>query len=251
MRWALFSDIHGNLEALEVVLDAIRKAKVDRMVCLGDLVGYGASPNECVDLVRASGAATIAGNHDHAALGLLDISEFNDHARAAILWTQEAITPSTAEWLREREMVVVEPGLRIAHASPGNPDHWNYILTPIDADCEFPKFDEPVCFVGHSHVPGLFVLGPAPDGTNFTFSRESMLPANEPVTLPVGQRAIVNVGSVGQPRDRDPRAAWVLYDDATGTVILNRLSYDIEAAQARILDAGLPPFLAYRLGMGS
>ncbi|HEX7879652.1 MAG TPA: metallophosphoesterase family protein [Candidatus Eisenbacteria bacterium] len=250
MRWALFSDIHGNLEALEVVLDSIRKARVDRMVCLGDIVGYGASPNECVGLVKGSGATTIAGNHDHAALGLLDIGEFNDHARAAILWTQEAITPETAAWLREREMVVAEEGIRIVHASPGHPAEWNYILTPMDAAAEFRTFEEPVCFVGHSHVPGLF-LGPSAEDAIFAYVQESMFPANEPITLPVGRRAILNVGSVGQPRDRDPRAAWLLYDDETGTVILNRLMYDLEAAQHRILEAGLPPFLAYRLGMGS
>jgi diadenosine tetraphosphatase ApaH/serine/threonine PP2A family protein phosphatase len=250
MRWALFSDIHGNLEALEVCLDSIRKARVDRLVCLGDIVGYGASPNECVGHVKASGAFTIAGNHDHAALGLIDIGEFNDHARAAILWTQEALSRETAEWLGERPMDLAEPGLRVVHASPGHPSEWNYILTPMDAAAEFRTFEESICFVGHSHVPGLF-LGPAPGDGAFGFIQESMLPANEPVTLPVGRRAIVNVGSVGQPRDRDARAAWLLYDDQTGTVVLNRLPYAIEAAQERILDAGLPPFLAYRLGMGA
>lgn len=250
MRWALFSDIHGNLEALETVLDSIRGARADRLVCLGDIVGYGANPNECVTLTKQSSALTIAGNHDHAALGLLDISEFNDHARAAIIWTQDNLAGESAEWLRGRGIFLAEAKLRIVHASPGHPLEWNYILSPMDAYQEFRMFEEPICFVGHSHVAGLYL---APEEGDYAagFIQERELPPNEPLQLPKNQRAILNVGSVGQPRDRDPRAAWVLYDDETATATLHRLEYDIESAQHRILDAGLPPFLAYRLGMGS
>jgi predicted phosphodiesterase len=243
MRWAIFSDIHANREALEAVLAAMARERPDKMICLGDVVGYGADPNACVALVRDSGAEVVAGNHDHAALALLDVGDFNDQARYAINWTRKELTEGSSAWLREQPMTVSGPDLLAVHASPVDPRAWNYILGAWDALQQFPYYEERIAFVGHSHVPGLYLQS----GDTV---EEWPLPPNEPVDLPVGFKALLNVGSVGQPRDRDPRAAWVLYDDTSRTVILNRVEYDVARAQERIYEAGLPPFLGYRLGMG-
>jgi diadenosine tetraphosphatase ApaH/serine/threonine PP2A family protein phosphatase len=243
VRWGLFSDIHANREALEAVLASMAREKPDRLICLGDVVGYGADPNACVAMVRDSGAAVVAGNHDHAALALLDVGDFNDQARFAINWTRKELTEGSSAWLREQPMTLAEADLLAVHASPFEPRTWNYVLGAWDALQQFPHYQERIAFVGHSHVPGLYLR--TAGGVE-----EWPLPANEPIDLPKDFKALVNIGSVGQPRDRDPRAAWLLYDDDSRTLILNRVEYDVAAAQARIYEAGLPPFLGYRLGMG-
>ncbi len=243
MRYAIFSDIHGNLQALQTVLADIREKKPDLLICLGDLVGYGASPNECIDEARASGAEILAGNHDHAATGQLDIQYFNDFARAAILWTRATLSDERLDFLAALPYVVRHPGVLAVHASPLDPEAWEYVLSLSEAARQIRAYEESICFIGHSHYPGLYcVKGGHVD--------ELDLPDNEVVTLSRDCRYLVNVGSVGQPRDNDPRAAWALYDQVKGEVTLNRLDYDIDAAQSLILDAELPPFLASRLQVG-
>jgi diadenosine tetraphosphatase ApaH/serine/threonine PP2A family protein phosphatase len=242
MQYAIFSDIHANLEALEAVLDDISQQGVGKLICLGDIVGYGASPNECVARVIGSGATVVLGNHDHAAIGVLDITYFNDYARAAILWTRAELTPASFEFLGGLPYVLTEPGVRFVHASPRVPEDWDYVLSIQQAVEQLESFEEPICFIGHSHYPGLY----RQDGNRVM---ELEFPANTPVSLGAG-RHLVNVGSVGQPRDNDSRAAWALYDDETRTLTLRRVEYPVSTAQERILEAHLPTFLAHRLGAG-
>jgi diadenosine tetraphosphatase ApaH/serine/threonine PP2A family protein phosphatase len=244
MRYALFSDIHGNLEALQAVLEDISAESVDRLICLGDIVGYGASPNECVATVRDSGAEAIAGNHDHAATGQLDIEYFNDYATSAILWTRQALSAEARQYLERLPLEIVHPGIRIAHASPHRPGEWEYVLSTQEAARQFELFTEPICFVGHSHYPCLYRL----DNGRV---REMEFPDNEPLVLPDGCRHLVNVGSVGQPRDNNPQAAWALYEPDDRRLTLRRIDYPVEKAQARILETTLPPFLADRLAQGT
>lgn len=246
MRWAIFSDIHGNLDALDAVLADIETRQPDHLICLGDVVGYGANPNECVARVRASGAEVLCGNHDHAATGQLVIDYFNDNARAAIEWTRNELTPESVAWLKERPYEVRHPGFLAVHASPAQPQAWDYVLSAHAAQAEFDGFKEPLCFIGHSHFPVIYRLTGGAGGR----VSEHEFPANQPVPLPMGARQIVNVGSVGQPRDNDPRSAWTLFDSRAGFIELCRVEYPVQEAARRILAAGLPPFLAARLEVG-
>jgi diadenosine tetraphosphatase ApaH/serine/threonine PP2A family protein phosphatase len=243
MKYAIFSDIHGNVDALDAVLDDILAASPDKLICLGDLVGYGASPNECVRKVRESGAEVVQGNHDQAAITLKDIQYFNDYARAAILWTHAALTEESTDYLSALPFVITVPGIRFVHASPLEPEQWEYVLSINQAAEQLEAFTEAICFIGHSHYPGLF----RKDGARIL---QIDFPANETVQLAPEGRYLVNVGSVGQPRDNDWRAAWTEYDDTTRSIRLHRLEYPVDVAQARILEAGLPAFLAQRIGSG-
>lgn len=244
MRWAIFSDIHGNLEALQAVLADIEKQAPEAgKLCLGDVVGYGASPNECIELVRRCGAEALLGNHDQVAAGLTAGEEFNEAAQEAIFWTRDRLTPDSRDWLRALPWDTAKETFRAVHSAPRDPGQFDYILSPHDALLQFRHFTEQDCFFGHSHYPGLFMdLG---DGA------ESLaLDPNKPLTLHPRFRYLINVGSVGQPRDNDPRAGWLLYDAATRVVTLRRVEYDVQGAQRKILQAGLPAFLAFRLEVG-
>lgn len=243
MRYALFSDIHGNLEALEAVLADIDREQPDVRLCLGDLVGYGASPNECVERVRGLGIEVLCGNHDHAALGRLDIEFFNENARTAMEWTRRVLTPENLTWLESRPYQSRQDGFLVVHASPGSPEAWDYVLNSADAAEEFRAFAEPLAFIGHSHFPIIYRCA----GEIVT---ELEFPANVSFRLESGVRYIVNVGSVGQPRDSDPRAAWVLYDSERGSLELRRLVYPVARAAEKIVAAGLPAFLSARLEVG-
>jgi diadenosine tetraphosphatase ApaH/serine/threonine PP2A family protein phosphatase len=230
------------MDALDTVLAHIRKSGMQKLVCLGDLVGYGASPNECVQRVRESGAVVVQGNHDQAAVTLKDVQYFNEFARAAILWTHESLTDDAKDYLADLPYVLTAPGIRFVHSAPLEPEQWTYVLSLENAVDQLEAFSEPICFIGHSHYPGLF----RKDEGRFT---EIEFPANTPLVLPKG-RYLVNVGSVGQPRDNDWRAAWVEYDDVARELTIHRLEYPVEEAQTRILEARLPAFLAHRLASG-
>jgi predicted phosphodiesterase len=238
MRTAVLSDIHGNLEALEAVLAACRASGVDDYVCLGDLVGYGASPNECVERVRALTDRVVAGNHDRAALGLPDLEAFNPLARAAAVWTAGQLTPEHADYLRGRPLVLSTEEALFVHATPHEPEAWHYVFDAYDAEACFAQMDRRLCFLGHSHVAFICVA--------VGHSREMV--ASSPISK--GRRYVINAGSVGQPRDLDPRAAFALWDQDRREVQVVRVAYDIAGAQARILAAGLPPSLAERLALG-
>jgi diadenosine tetraphosphatase ApaH/serine/threonine PP2A family protein phosphatase len=239
VQYALVSDIHSNLEALEAVLADIAGQAVDEILCLGDLVGYGADPNECTRRIGDLTSHVVSGNHDSAVVGQTDISHFNPHARRAVAWTAEIIDPEQARYLSRRPFVDRIDDLLLVHATPSEPDAWNYLLTAPAARAEFGSFSESICFIGHSHQPIFFCS----DGAVHSGKTDRL-------TCDPGLRYIVNIGSVGQPRDGDPRSCYAIYDADRRVVQLRRVAYDIKSAQRKILKAGLPPVLAARLSRG-
>jgi len=241
VRYILCSDVHGNLEALQALLEAVEGEKADRFVFLGDLVGYGADPNACVEKLREVAHLVLAGNHDYGALGLTDIDYFNPHARAAIFWTRKTLSPENHIYLKTLPLKRVENGLTLVHSSPFRPEDWYYISGPEEAIEGFSWCETPLCFVGHTHFPILFIMEPSGRVRYGRFRK---------VHLEEGLRYLINVGSVGQPRDGNPDSCYVLYDGNEGLLELKRVPYDVETAQEKILAAGLPSFLAYRLAQG-
>jgi diadenosine tetraphosphatase ApaH/serine/threonine PP2A family protein phosphatase len=240
-RIGIFSDIHGNLQALDAVLRVLENdEKVDRKYCCGDIVGYGGNPNECVDLIRGHDCPTVAGNHDHAALGLTDTSYFNEIAKTAIHWTGGILTPENVEFLRSLPMKLEEEDFLIVHASPKDPELWNYILTLGDARLNFQYFTQPICFVGHSHQP--FIIEYA-DGN-------LSCPTQPYIDIMAGRGYLINVGSVGQPRDGNPDASYAVYDREEKRLQIKRVVYDLVGAQEAIRKQGLPLQLADRLNHG-
>jgi diadenosine tetraphosphatase ApaH/serine/threonine PP2A family protein phosphatase len=240
MLHAIVSDVHANLEALEAVLaDIVVRGAADT-VCLGDFVGYGASPNDCIALLRPRVSAAVIGNHDLAALEPALLEYFNPEAAAAARWTADALTREHADYLRALPYSVAWSGVRLAHASPREPELWNYVFSPAEAVDEMNACAEPVCFVGHSHFPGTFEIG----GTQATYTREPHIEGRR------DRRQLIVVPSVGQPRDGDPRTGYLLWDDQAWTFDHVRLDYDVDGAMRRIRSAGLPPHLADRLRWG-
>ncbi|MFN8176574.1 MAG: metallophosphoesterase family protein [bacterium] len=237
---AVISDIHGNLEALEAVLADARREAVEGIICLGDVVGYGADPSTCMERVAAETMASVLGNHDAAACDLRLADNFNEVARAAIRWTREHLTKEDLETLRSLPYDFVEGEARFVHASPDDPPAWHYILTEQEAWNAFEACPEPVCFVGHSHVPLRVTL------------RRGRLEVTDGDVLELkgDDRVLVNVGSVGQPRDGDWRASYGLWDPLTRRIVARRVEYDLETAAKKIVKAGLPAVLAKRLGLG-
>jgi diadenosine tetraphosphatase ApaH/serine/threonine PP2A family protein phosphatase len=240
MIHGIVSDIHGNLEALEAVLADLERHKPASIVCLGDFVGYGASPNECIDRLRPIIEHAVAGNHDLAACGRLKLTYFNHNAALAATWTENTLRPENREYLRELPFSVRWRDTLLVHASPAQPEDWHYVLSPAEADEEMAAFEETVCFIGHSHYPGTFDR----QDRHVRYTRAS------DIRIEPGHRYLVNVASVGQPRDGDPRAGYLLYDDEARILHHIRLEYDIAGAMKRIADAGLPRFLAERLQWG-
>jgi diadenosine tetraphosphatase ApaH/serine/threonine PP2A family protein phosphatase len=245
MRYLIIADIHANIEALETVLTAAT-GSWDRLLVLGDLVGYGGAPNEVVDRIRdLNPAAIIRGNHDKAACGLEDGSNFNHVARVAATWTYETLTGVNRQYLRELPAgpEAIDDHVEICHGAPFDEDH--YIFDAEDALRAIAASSRPVCLFGHTHLPVVFQY------ENDLF--EGFVPqGDEPTSLPLHPAAqfLINVGSVGQPRDGDPRAAFGVYDDATQSLTLKRVMYPVDGAQRRILNAGLPASLANRLAVG-
>jgi diadenosine tetraphosphatase ApaH/serine/threonine PP2A family protein phosphatase len=240
MLHAIVSDIHGNLEALEAVLADIARHKPASIQCLGDFVGYGASPNECIDRLRPIIEHAVAGNHDLAACGRLKLNYFNTNAAAAAVWTENALTPENHAYLEALPFSVRWRDALLVHASPAQPEEWHYVLSPVEARAEMDAYPEVVCFIGHSHYPGVFDRHD--DRVRYTRAAE--------IRIEKGHRYLVNVASVGQPRDGDPRAGYLLYDDLERVMRHVRLDYDVAGAMKRILEAGLPRFLADRLQWG-
>jgi diadenosine tetraphosphatase ApaH/serine/threonine PP2A family protein phosphatase len=241
VRYAIISDVHANLPALRAVLaDAARVA--DAVVCLGDVVGYGAEPEACIDLVAERAVAVVAGNHEHAVTGRLPLDWFNPWARAAAEWTRGRLDADRRAWLDGLPLVRELDDATLVHASPDEPDEWDYLVSAADGHAAFGAFATRLCFVGHSHRPAAWSLGSA--GPEYD-------PRPREVVLDAGRRYLVNVGSVGQPRDRDARAAYAVWDAAAGCVTLRRVPYDVEAARRAIVAAGLPRILADRLRAGA
>lgn len=241
MKYAIISDIHGNLEALQSVLDEIARREADEIVCLGDVVGYGPNPNECVQLIREKAQVILAGNHDYAPIGKMDISYFNPWARTAIEWTRQKLDESSIEFLLSLPLKLEIDGFTVVHSTPHQPAEWNYIITIGDAIKNFPEFQNQVCFIGHSHVPMVISLDE---------KDVCRVVKDNPLTLKSELRYIINVGSVGQPRDFNPKASFGMYDSVTKNYELCRVDYDIAETQNKIRESNLPGFLAERLEIG-
>ncbi|NNF07282.1 MAG: metallophosphoesterase family protein [Candidatus Eisenbacteria bacterium] len=243
MRIAFISDIHANYEALQTVLEDIETQSIDEIVSLGDIVGYGPNPNECAAVVKERCEKSVLGNHDQAALGLLSTEYFNEIAKQATQWTINNLSEDTKAYLSSLPFTEKIEDVRLNHSSPLDPEKWTYVLTLEEAKRQFAGFDERICFIGHSHVPIVLEQGAErPSAIRY--------PSDEPLELFPDRRYIVNVGSVGQPRDRDPRSAYVWYDTQLQTLCLRRLDYEVQTVREKIREAGLPEFLGNRLVEG-
>jgi diadenosine tetraphosphatase ApaH/serine/threonine PP2A family protein phosphatase len=241
-RVAVISDVHANWHALESVLEAVDAAAPDELWCLGDVVGYGPRPNPCCEAVKSRAAFCLAGNHDLGVLGEVELGEFAPDAVASAVWTRSALTKESRAFLETLRPSGKRDGVELFHASPRDPV-WDYVLTMDAVEASFALTEAPLVLVGHSHVPLAIVLadgelggGHAPDGTE--------------VDLGADARLLLNPGSVGQPRDGDPRAAWLLLDFASGRADFQRVSYPVERTQEEIRERGLPDALADRLARG-
>jgi diadenosine tetraphosphatase ApaH/serine/threonine PP2A family protein phosphatase len=239
---AVVSDIHGNRQAFEAVLQEIGESSCEEMWCLGDLVGYGADPDVCVELAREHAAICLAGNHDLVVRGELPLEEFSRGAALAAQWTQQTISAQTRAYLDRLEPICLEEALGLYHASPRDPV-WEYVLSPLQAELCLDVQEHRVCLIGHSHVALSFCRNEWSPTTGQTRH------ADEGLKVADGEW-LINPGSVGQPRDGDPRAAWLELDTAIWRATFRRTEYDIDAAAAAIRAARLPASLAERLAYG-
>ncbi len=246
MPVAVITDIHANLPALEAVLAGAEKRRVEEIWCLGDVVGYGADPDACTELVSERCDVCLVGNHDLAVLGALDIASFSEAAAAAVEWTRERIGDTAREFLRRLDPALQRRGIGLFHASPRDPV-WEYVLSIEQANACLDAQPERLALIGHSHVALFFSRDPEDGGLSETRGAQ----AEQGLKLDLGQgRWLLNPGSVGQPRDEDPRAAWLELDPKKRSARYHRVEYDIDRAAASIVDAGLPKRLADRLYLG-
>jgi predicted phosphodiesterase len=239
MRFAIFSDIHSNLEALEAVLADARKRKCTHFVCLGDIVGYNANPHECVERIRELDCPTVKGNHDEQASLSLSTSDFNELAERAIQWTRDNLTEEDKQWLRELPLQKKVRDFTIVHATLDTPAQWGYVFNNLDAAASFTYQHTTACFFGHTHVPMVFIRD---EGVR----RERI----DHIRIEPTKKYMINMGSVGQPRDGNWRAAYCIYDIENNLVEQLRVKYDLAVAQQKIIKAGLPRLLAERLALG-
>ncbi len=241
MKIALISDIHANLEALEAVLKDCATQKVEAVHCLGDVVGYGADPGPCLELINERCRTKLLGNHEYAALGLLPTDLLNQVARSSLSWTHDQLTDRHFAIIAEFTLELIENDLHLVHSSPFEPDKWHYVLTQIEAKEAFAHAKTRLCFLGHSHLPAIF--GENHDGSVRQQVGHDFLPDEE-------CRYLINIGSVGQPRDNDPRACYVTCDTSEGDIEYHRVEYDIARARAKMAQARLPQMLIDRLEVG-
>lgn len=245
MRIGILGDIHANAEALTAVVKALRDDCADVYVQVGDIVGYGPEPSRCIDIVKELGCVVCLGNHDAAVLDRLDTSYFNNFARAAIHWTKPRLRPEDFEFLGQLQFVVRRPPFTVVHGTLHLPEQFGYVISPVEALDSLDHQDTQLCFVGHSHVPAIYLRrDSAPQDIH-------VVPHSEAEISYRGfDRILMNVGSVGQPRDEDPRAAYGLVDTDLGIASIKRVAYDIAGVQRKIREAGLPEVLANRLALG-
>jgi diadenosine tetraphosphatase ApaH/serine/threonine PP2A family protein phosphatase len=241
----VLSDIHSNRQALEAVLAAVDEAAVEEIWCLGDMVGYGADPDACTALVRERCGTCLVGNHDLAVLGALDIATFSETAAAAVEWTRENVERETLEFLASLDPSGSKQGVGLFHASPRDPI-WEYVLSTDQAEAGFEAQEERVGLIGHSHIALFFTRA---GGARRGYAQGAQADDGAQIDIAEGEW-MLNPGSVGQPRDGDPRAAWLELDTEAWTGRYHRVPYDIEGAAAAILAAALPPALAERLEVG-
>jgi predicted phosphodiesterase len=239
MKYAIIADIHGNLEALQVILADIEAQKCTHVACLGDVVGYNANPKECLDVIRAMNIPCVKGNHDEYCSSDEILEGFNPHAAEAVMWTRKQLNEDDKKWLRDLKYVRLVSNFTIVHATLDGPQRWGYVFDKLMAAASFTYQNTPVCFFGHTHVPVAFIRDAQIRGGSYSKFKV------EP-----GRKYFLNVGAVGQPRDGNPKASYVVYDMNDSSIELRRLDYDIPTAQKKIIDAGLPPRLAERLAVG-
>ncbi len=243
MRYAILGDIHSNLSALEAVLEGIRADGVDKILSVGDVVGYGAAPIETIQMLREIGATVVKGNHDAACVGELDMTYFNPYAREAVDWTAALLSQADLDWLSALPLVATLEHCHVSHGTFSKPERFDYVQSIEDAEPSLDEMRLPICFVGHTHVPvSILRLTDQPERTGYTLDSE--------VDLSDARSALINVGSVGQPRDEDWRAAYGLLDTDAQRFFVRRVEYDIDCEAARIREAGLPNMLADRLFLG-
>ena len=250
MRYAVLSDVHSNLEALTAVLDALAPERIDRYLCLGDVVGYGADPGPCLARLEACGAVIVGGNHDLACVGKFDIRWFNETARAAVLWTRDQLSFTELDVLRRLPLTATEGPLTLVHGTLRQPERFDYLVEAGQAVDTLAACRTLMCLVGHTHLACFLeydrrrrriarLLTQAGDLAEVLFTDDAE-----------AMRYLINPGSVGQPRDGDPRASFAVLDTDRCCVSIRRIPYDVAAAQRKIRQAGLPAFLADRLAIG-
>jgi diadenosine tetraphosphatase ApaH/serine/threonine PP2A family protein phosphatase len=239
MRFAIFGDIHANLHALEAVMDDAKTQLCTHFVCMGDIVGYNANPRECIEIIRNLDCPIVKGNHDEQAAMIVEREGFNPLAEEAINWTRGQLTTAEKAWLASLRLQRQVRDFTIVHATLDTPHKWGYVFNQFDAAASFSYQHTALCFIGHTHVPKAYVR----DVSVRTIPLDL-------IAVQPGKKYLINVGSVGQPRDGDWRPAYCIYDTAADEIELRRVPYDIDGAQKNILDAGLPPRLAERLALG-
>ncbi len=237
--YGILSDIHGNWEGLTAVLEDARKCQVTHFVCLGDIVGYNANPAECLEKIRELRCVSVCGNHDHFCSFDDDLTGFHPLAADAVGWTRRQLSADQQKFLAELKLVQRVENFTVVHSTLDMPEMWGYVFESLEAEASFTYQVTTLCFYGHTHVPLAFEKGT--DLIGGTYAR---------IRLDLGRRYFVNAGSIGQPRDGDPRAAYVIYDAAKREIELRRVDYDVPTAQEKIRRAGLPERLAVRLAIG-
>lgn len=244
MRYAILADIHSNLAAFQAVLHDIKaRGGADQLWCLGDIVGYGPEPHECLELLQGYDHLAVAGNHDWAAIGKIDTRDFNPDAAAAARWTAQQLNAADINYLASLPLTLTTDNFTLAHGSPKDPI-WEYLLSSTAARDSFHYFETSSCLVGHSHTPLIFTLN-ADESRCLAYT----LPIDKPLGIEAW-RIILNPGGVGQPRDGDPRAAYVLYDSDLRTFHHFRVSYDVKSTQRKMMALNLPSSLSSRLSLG-
>ncbi|MBA4388568.1 MAG: metallophosphoesterase [Verrucomicrobia bacterium] len=239
-RYAILGDVHSNLEALEAVLKDARDRGVNSYICVGDIVGYNANPSECVDIIRSLKCVCVRGNHDHYCSHDERLEDFHPLAANVVDWTRNQLSPEQVEFLRNLKLSTTTDGFTIVHSTLDMPDKWGYVFDVLDADANFNYQNTAISFHGHTHIPVVFEKHGRVIRCNYTRFRVAL-----------GKKYFINTGSVGQPRDGDPRASYVICDMRSREIELRRISYDISKVQEKIRKAGLPERLAKRLELGT
>jgi len=240
MRYGIFADVHSNLEALEAVVNGYKDERIDRYLCVGDIVGYAANPLECIQIIKRLSPVMVAGNHDWGAVGRLPFEYFSRVAREAIIWTSSVLGSAEKDFLFGLPLLYTEGNFILVHGTLFRPQDFYYLNTAVAASRSFTVLDKQLCFVGHTHKPGVFVE----QDKDLSFRKFSSLKIEN------NKRYIINVGSVGQPRDGNPQAAFAIYDTDEKIVELKRVTYNFSATQEKILKLDLPGSLARRLSEG-
>ena len=241
MKYAFFSDVHANLEALKAVILDFQTERVDRIYFLGDAVGYGPNPNECIELIGQVSEIKLIGNHDYAALGLMETAYFNQYAAESMSWTRNSLKREIIEIMGKFQMSAIIDNFMMVHSSPKEPELWHYILDMADVEENFKYFEQKLCLVGHTHRP--FIVSLDSEGNCIISNRQEE-------KINPNRRYLINIGSVGQPRDGDPRSCYVIYDSKNQTIKHKRVAYSFDETQKRMAALGLPEYLIERLAVG-